>query len=149
MEKGMDKEFVTYQQAVELKELGFNEDCMARWAIDYPLKDFDTGAIVQRINKITIPHPIVSESDVDLENKLSKDRQYYALAPFKQQVFRWFREKYGWIGGIRQLSSSGSSMIIGEFRKDDDNNFILFRDIYEEVENACIDELIEIAKQQN
>jgi hypothetical protein len=100
MEKGMDKEFVTYQQAVELKELGFNEDCMAMWAIDYPLKDFDTKQIVQRINKITIPHPIVSVFEVNLENKLSKDGEHYALAPLKQQVFRWFREKYELLGYI-------------------------------------------------
>jgi hypothetical protein len=117
----MEKEFVTYEQALTLKELGFKEDCLASYY--HAGKRLGIGEYINHGN-------------------------YTILAPLKQQVFRWFRENYGWIGGIRQLSSSGSSMIVGEFRKDDDNNFILFRDTYEEVENACIDELIEIAKQQ-
>jgi hypothetical protein len=118
----MEKEFVTYEQALALKELGFKEDCLASYY--HAGKRLGIGEYINHGN-------------------------YTILAPLKQQVFRWFRENYGWIGGIRQLSSSGSSMIVGEFRKDDDNNFILFRDTYEEVENACIDELIEIAKQQD
>jgi hypothetical protein len=117
----MEKEFVTYEQALALKELGFDEECFNYYGYDF---QNDRLLISYQQDNLSIP------------------------APLKQQVFRWFREKYGWIGGIRQLSSSGSSMIVGEFRKDDDNNFILFRDTYEEVENACIDELIEIAKQQ-
>ena len=116
----MEQEFVSYDQAVALKELGFDERCLGWYSL------FDKSLEIGKIR-----------------------HSFYTLAPLKQQVFRWLREKYGWIGGIRQLSSSGNSMIVGEFRKDDDNNFILFRDAYEEVENACIDELIEIAKQQN
>lgn len=121
----MESEFVTYEQALALKVLGFDEPCLAWHNSGRMFKDnYDA---------------INSKMDFD----------YCCALPLKQQVLRWFREKHGWIGGIRQLSSSGSSMIVGEFRKDDDNNFILFRDTYEEVENTCIDELIEIAKQQD
>jgi GT2 family glycosyltransferase len=126
----MDKEFVTYEVALALKELGFDEPCLAYYD-DVELQT---------------PHLSVGRGVKTLSDM---QEGYYKLGPLYQQVFRWFRENYGWIGGIRQLSSSGSSMIVGEFRKDDDNNFILFRDTYEEVENACIDELIEIAKQQD
>jgi hypothetical protein len=111
----MEKEFVTYEQALALKELGFDEKCIATH-----------GYIDLYIN----------EEDGHLP------------APLKQQVFRWFREKYGWIGGIRQLSQSGNGMIIGEFRKDEDNNFMMFAESYEQCENYCIENLIKIINPQ-
>ncbi len=122
----MEKEFISYEQALALKELGYDDKTIGFYNPTYSKEEVLFGEFIEFVNR---------NNDLDLVS-----------APLKQQVFRWFREKYGWIGGIRQLSSSGSSMIVGEFRKDDDNNFILFRDTYEEVENACIDELIEIAK---
>lgn len=125
----MEEEFISYEQALALKELGYDDKTIGFYNPTYSKEEVLFGEFIEFINR---------NNDLDLVS-----------APLKQQVFRWFREKYGWIGGIRQLSSSGSSMIVGEFRKDDDNNFILFRDTYEEVENACIDELIEIAKQQD
>jgi len=123
----MEKEFVTYEQSIELKKLLYGE----HYGDDY----FAWYSSNKHFHYRNMNSPVYPNNQS-------------FIAPLKQQVFRWFREKYGWIGGIRQLSSSGSSMIVGEFRKDDDNNFILFRDTYEEVENACIDELIEIAKIQ-
>ena len=73
----MKEEFVTYDQALALKELGFDtfmkENCLAY---------FNT-----------------SNSNNDLETKdwwcLPKNDFQYALsAPLKQQVFRWFRDKH-------------------------------------------------------
>jgi hypothetical protein len=118
----MNKEFVTYEQALALKELGFKEDCLASYY--HAGKRLGIGEYINHGN-------------------------YTILAPLKQQVFRWFREKHGWIGGIRQLSQSGNGMIIGEFRKDEDNNFMMFAETYDKCENNCIDNLIEIAKQQS
>jgi hypothetical protein len=68
----MEKEFVPYQQALELKELGFDEPCFGKIYADggseqlsYPYKNSD------QIGKVTS-----------------------CSAPLYQQVFRWFREKY-------------------------------------------------------
>ena len=117
----MEKEFVTYEQALALKELGFKEDCLASYY--HAGKRLGIGEYINHGN-------------------------YTILAPLKQQVFRWFREKYGWIGGIRQLSQSGNGMIIGEFRKDEDNNFMMFAESYEQCENYCIENLIKIINPQ-
>ena len=87
----MNKEFIPYEQILELKELGFNG---ILW----------------------------------------------------QEAFRWFREEYGWVGGIRKLSSMGNNKIVGEFYKDDDNSFIMFGETYEECELRALKYLIELFK---
>jgi hypothetical protein len=103
----MEKEFVTYEQALALKELGFE---------------------YEKFYNYTSP----------MTN----------LAPLKQQVFRWFREKYNF-----------KSCIMFRHSMEDDKEYydwlikgqeVVYRHFttYEEAENACIDKLIELAKQQ-
>lgn len=118
----MDKEFVTYEIALALKELGFDEECFNYYGYDF---QNDRLLISYQQDNSSIP------------------------APLKQQVFRWFRKNHGWIGGIRQLSQSGNGMIIGEFRKDEDNNFMMFAETYEQCEDYCIENLIKMIKPQD
>ena len=125
----MEKEFVTYEQALALKELGFDGKTIGFYNSTYCMEEVLFGEFPEFVNR---------NNDFELVS-----------APLKQQVFRWFREKHNWIGGIRQLSQSGNGMIIGEFRKDEDNNFMMFAETYDKCENNCINELIEIAKQQD
>ena len=69
----MIKEFVPYELAVKLKELGFDEPCFGNW---------------QDMKEET---PWFSKSYADNQN------QYYGQlcsAPTFSQAFRWFREKY-------------------------------------------------------
>lgn len=68
----MKNEFIPYEQALELKELGFDELCMAGYD-----KDF--------IGKLYIGF---STDDGALFNT-----EYYILAPLYQQAFRWLNEK--------------------------------------------------------
>jgi hypothetical protein len=75
----------------------------------------------------------------------------YISAPLKQQVFRWFREKYDLLGYI-----DSDTMEYGieysyhiNILKRGDTWFNLYIDTYEEAEERCIDKLIEIAKQQD
>jgi len=65
----MEKEFIPLEEAIELKELGFDEECFAYYNVD-----------TLKINQIKVQH---------LENTV---RCY--LAPLYQQTFRFFREKY-------------------------------------------------------
>lgn len=65
----MKKEFIPYEQALELKELGFDEPCLGNYADDDNHTLFTNG------------------------NKPGKTN-----APLYQQAFRWFREKYGIVG---------------------------------------------------
>jgi hypothetical protein len=66
----MKKEFVPYEQAVALKELGFDEICIATYDEDeyFEFLDFEQSYY-------TIPSKLIQ-------------------APLYQQAFRWFRKKY-------------------------------------------------------
>jgi len=122
----MNKEFVTYKQALALKELGFDEKCFATWNGD----------------------------TLDMSLQIPSD-DYFTQAPLKQQVFRWFRKKYDLFGCIDLHISTPINWYvridiikINDFiyhSKDDHKYF----NTYEEAESACIDKLIEIAKQQD
>jgi hypothetical protein len=116
MAKTMDKEFVTYEQALALKELGFE---------------------YEKFYNYTSP----------MTN----------LAPLKQQVFRWFRENYGLYQQIEvyRISEFKDDELFFDFKiidNSDDTDFQYNNDLYstyEEAENAAIDKLIELAKQQD
>ena len=113
----MENEFVSYEQAVALKELGFDEECLATYV----------GEVL----------------DLTLQT-LNDD--YFTVAPLKQQVFRWFREKYEIHGFIIHYSRVMFRWCIDS---GDDFAESIKLDTYEEAENACIDKLIELAKQQD
>jgi len=121
----MDKEFVSYEQALALKELGFDEMCFG----GYDKKD---GVLLVGY-------------DTDAYEHFNRD--FYIPAPLKQQVFRWFRERYSSQCDIWQYEDDLSfafSVKINFKRIDAEIGF----NTYEEAENACIDKLIELIKQQ-
>lgn len=142
----MNKEFVSYERAVALRELGFDEPCLGYYT-------HNTGIEMNKLGLTT--HPTRNtNSDISWVNKLYEGD---VTAPLKQQVFRWFREKYnlrGFIGfrpnvkkfdyHIYDMSLSGMEYVkqrtMEEFNKDPKVG------TYEEAENACIDKLIELAK---
>lgn len=68
----MNKEFVPYEEALVLKELGFDEQCLA-------LYDLDGNITIEFVN---------------WENAINTKDNYLISAPLYQQTFRWFREKY-------------------------------------------------------
>jgi hypothetical protein len=111
----MNNEFVTYEQALALKELGFDEKCLGWYSL-----------FNQSLELGNIRH------------------SFYVLAPLKQQVFRWFREK-GYLIDICPDFEDGL-YYFGICYK---HKFLFETDyeyeIYEEAENACIDKLLEIA----
>ena len=122
----MDKEFCTYEQALALKELGFDEPCLGYYV------------------NVEVPNPFL------VITKISDTQGgYFTFAPLYQQAFRWFREKYelhsyihadySWniSGGIWDLNGYKGS------RYDWDSEAYLS---YEEAEQACLDRLIEIVK---
>ncbi len=125
----MEKEFVPYELALELKELGFDEECFAFYNTTQML--------------------IVSE--FLWKNSFSKDSSI--VAPLLQQAFRWFREKYPniefilpmkkkkdlgvfWGGGIKSEEMN--------FPKSYSSNF----KTYEQAELECLKQLIKMAKNE-
>jgi hypothetical protein len=115
------KDFVTYEQSLELKELGFNEPCF---------KVYDTMGYVQD------------------EQTMLNMRLDYCSAPTFSQAFRWFREKYQLLHSITEYNKDGSLIIkIYQNKIVVFENMINF-DIteYEEAELACLIKLIETVK---
>ena len=128
----MEKEFVSYEQALALKELGFNEICMGY---------FD----------VRLEHQIGNFNFTEIKGY---HESVAALSPLKQQVFRWFREKklHNTFPSIIQTRNWASLYRILEWHPGNDSTSIStsdYYDTYEEAEDACIDKLIELTKQQN
>jgi hypothetical protein len=112
----MKNEFIPFQQALELKELGFDEPCFGKIYADggseqlsYPYKNSD------QIGKVTS-----------------------CSAPLYQQVFRWFREKYGIVGYCYIPNETG-------YWGHSFENKAKYG-TYEEAELECVKELISIVK---
>mgnify|MGYP003631835079 CR=1 FL=1 len=113
----MSKEFVPYEEALALKELGFDEYCLA----DY--RQWDGRGEYLHLNED------YSQTHYTVECK----------APLYQQAFRWFREKYDLSHSIVEhehrysySTNCGDFKIIGS---------------YEEAELYCLKKLIEIVNQ--
>ncbi len=125
----MEKEFVTYEQALALKELGFHEECFA-W--------YNYGELLEFGN------------DHILDMYAGEDKK--PVAPLKQQVFRWFREKYNQNSFIELVYQDGIKYDYVLYADKDEEECENFGDgpfnTYEEAEDVCIDKLIEIVKNQ-
>jgi hypothetical protein len=119
----MEKLFVTQKQSIELEELGFNETCFGGYEL------IDNG-------KLWIGN---------IGGNEQFNRDYYILAPLKQQVFRWFREKYNWTIKVNQVTKNNWSYTLDNFPKDRTYYGEVYK-TYEEAESGCIDKLIEIVK---
>ena len=118
------QEFIPYEQALELEELGFDESCLA--TID------QTGFIHIK----------------GTEYPIRGDMWYNTIdAPLYQQAFRWFREKYELIFHIECDYNSFLGYKDGYIPI-----YSLYPYIhdcyktYEEAELACLKKLIEIVK---
>jgi len=116
----MKKYFVSYAQAVALKELGFDENCFATFDSDkwFEVQDFEQ-------NYDTFPSHIIA-------------------APLKVQVFEWFREKYK-IQSLIQEYLLNTYMYTIDDGINSDTSVVGF-ETYEEAESEAIDKLIELLK---
>jgi hypothetical protein len=141
----MENEFVTYELSLELKQLGFNEPCVAKYSLglekdnytelqyhlDYSQAHGDRGVFI----------PIV---DNFLPLKLrNSDHAHVPSAPTYQQAFRWIREKYGYDVCIKKIRKDKYQFEIDLKFVMDDYYFIDFYfDSYEKAEIACLKKLI-------
>ena len=123
----MEREFVPYDLALELKELDFDEPCFAIY-----------GKSEGYLFKI------------HTDKFDTVDELHFIKAPTFSQAFRFFREKYGLhyiICKNIQMDGYGyREVILIPYMEENENT--IFK-TYEEAELACIRKLIEIAKEQN
>ena len=123
----MEKEFVDYEIALELKELGFDEPCFA----------FFNGKHLSFARFDILGNPL------DICNCIE--------APTYSQAFRFFREEHGLYSCIMYSSDGiikgGYSPMIDVMKPHkailDFNNY----DTYEEAELECLKKLIQIVKE--
>jgi len=127
----MNREFIPYEQALALKELGFDEPCFGYY--NYNGSHF-------------------------FKYKPRTDDKNLTKAPLYQQAFRWFREKHGICSWIERLYTEYSVAYYKtneEYKKDASskmhNLIISLKEYstYEEAELACLKKLIEIVKVKN
>ena len=127
----MEKEFVNYNQALKLKELGFDEPCFGFY-------DGKGDTTLYFNNK--------RDASGDFEPFIKNQRLSWFGAPTFSQAFRWFRKKY-------KLSTSIVTHNIDYYE------WHIFRDgfslinssgslynAYEEAELECLIKLIKIVK---
>ena len=140
----MNKEFVTYEQALALKELGFDEPCLVVWP----------GIEGQKLGYDGRYFSLVKGYK---NSKLSKEVKKYApgiidvAAPLYQQVFRWFREKHNLFSEIQMDRTTEPKFCFvifkyehfGNYEKVEVDEWYLYR-TYEEAEQVCLTKLIEI-----
>ena len=120
----MEKEFVPYDLALELKELGFNEECFAWYNMSQDNLCFFGNDCC---------------ADMYAGEKSRPE------APLYQQAFRFFREKYGLhyiICKNIQMDGYGyREVILLPYMEENENT--VFK-TYEEAELECLKKLIEI-----
>jgi hypothetical protein len=117
----MENEFVTYEQAIILNKLGYDGDYNYTYDIKKELWYGDIKA----------------------------DGVKYIAAPLKQQVLRWFREKYKKYANLFSWLHEEEIGKYHEFEIYEQDEYAYGSDkfkTYEEAENACIDKLIELVK---
>jgi hypothetical protein len=128
--KEPEKDIVSFNQALELCSIGFDEPTFCMYEIEN--------------KQLCLCY-------LDEDGLYMPQKDFHA--PTKSQVFRWFREKY----------NITAEICISSIRRNDVNkwmfsitflktNLYTYSEItyntYEEAENACIDELIELCKQK-
>lgn len=133
----MEKEFVPYNESLELNELGFNESCFGYY---YTLNGKDWK--------------FAEKSEYyRLDDELMFGPQSVLLVPTFSQAFRWFREKYKLFHSTIYVDdNSGQGSFIYEIldKKGNQQQSGKYPEFntYEEAELECLRKLIEIVKNE-
>ena len=131
----MKNEFVPYDIALAMKELGFDEN-IELVLISYYYRN---GELIST----TTPDSFFFEKDEMIK------------APLYQQAFRWFREKYNFVGTI--LGDGFNGELKGYYYSITEEGWINYYEsiddakwynTYEEAQDACLRKLIEIVKEK-
>ena len=140
----MNKEFIPYEQALALKELGFDEPCFGYY--------YTTNGKDWRFAE--------KSEYYRLDDEINIGSKFSLLAPTYSQAFRWFREKYGWQHSIDATSDQhsfelGYNYWIWNYKTGEEYHTMPQNcpsgdwefEKYEDAELACLIKLIELVKQ--
>jgi len=129
----MEKEFVPYELAVKLKELGFDEPCFGFWCKDTKTQEYT----------------IRNGFDKSSESIKGRNFQAFLSAPTFSQAFRWFRKKNFICHVTNDLSNNLQDEVYVYVMTKGYGSLIDRSEeysTYEEAELACLKKLIEIVK---
>ena len=126
----MEKLFVPYQPSLDMKELGFDEPCLAFF--------WNTGKFYTCADYV---HTI----SYHLQNQLGHYNYDSISAPTWQQAFRWFREKHKLHQIVLADEKGKYDIIVG---KRISGSCLGQYETYEEAELECLKKLIEIRQSQ-
>jgi len=116
----MENDFIPYEKALALKELGFNQPCYGFYGIES--------------KKHYIGYP---KDGVD---------KYLMPSPKFEQCFYWFGNKYDIYGKINMYLLNIKFSYKYEVNTDFERKISNWFNTYEEAELQCLNKLIEIAK---
>lgn len=124
------KEFVTYESALALKELGFDEPCFGRYHYQeaYPMLRPGSGEM----------EPVFEFG------RYMKQTYTTILAPLLSQAFRFFREEHNLVSWVYISNEEKYFFTIVK-----NGRFVVDHQVYakyEEAELDCLKKLIEIVK---
>ena len=122
----MEKDFTPHEQALGLKEIGFDDPC---------LKFYATGKLVLGLDT----------ENGDTNTKLNWYNPSYVSAPTFSQAFRFFREK-GYQIWIPQNEEGYQFIIRWRFEHTGGMEALTKINSHEEAELECLKKLIELAK---
>ena len=129
----MEKEFIPYEEALELKELGFNEPCFGKY--------LSSAQSNWKVYELIL--------EMGMNEEFEDNRNVYFLdgacsAPTFSQAFKWFREKHNHNSFIYHHKTVNNLVYFAYILDNDlfETNF----KIYEEAQLACLRKLIEIIK---
>jgi hypothetical protein len=137
----MNKDFTLYSEALELKQLGFDEPCIAYYTV----------VPEENINWFTISEQAVTDSSNIFGSSKNYNTKWFETegtisAPTYSQCFRWFREKHN----LKSCIMFRTSMADNEEYYDwlIKGQEVVYRHFktYEEAEKECLIKLIEIVK---
>ena len=146
----INKEFIPYEQALALKELGFDEPCFGKY-LSFLQSDWKVYELIL---------------EMGMNEEFEDNRNIYLLegacsSPTFSQAFRWFREKYGLEGLILPQSQgavidrepiyfiaiiSYENELMKELFNSTNQEDLLHYNPREEAELECLKKLIEIVK---
>jgi hypothetical protein len=138
----MTQEFIPYEEALALKELGFDEPCILMY------RGLNTQPVCQ------INYEFKTEKNSDYNDKTN----WWLSVPLYQQAFRWFREKYNIDSWIQPFTIEKSNGVL--YLPDETYSYFIFKNgVYvddnidflepKEAELECLKKLIEIVKTKN
>ena len=139
----MKELFINITEALELKELNFNEECIAEFfngRLTF-YKNLDESFLVSENDAECV---LLMTYNNDKPNHFDKDKTI--CCPIYSQAFKWFREKYELFSSVSKSSNSNFNYFIQDIKGNENNCSILTYTTYEEAELELLKELIKIIK---